>query len=78
MPTRKSVLETEEGQAFLEQKPAFQAIFDNLDLINPRIQHSAWSSIWKNAMAEMILEDGDVQDSMEQMALEINDILSDS
>ena len=29
-------------------------------------------------MAEMILEDGDVQESMEQMALEINDILSDS
>ena len=28
MPTRKSVLETEEGQAFLEKKPAFQAIFD--------------------------------------------------
>ena len=81
MPTRKFVLGTEEGQAFLEQKAAFQAIFDNLDLINPRIQHSAWSqlsSIWKNAMAEMILEDGDVQDSMEQMALEINDILSDS
>lgn len=81
MPTRKSVLETEEGQAFLEQKPAFQAIFDNLDLINPRIQHSAWSqlsNIWKNAMAEMILEDGDVQESMEQMGLEINDILSDS
>ena len=81
MPTRKSVLETEEGQAFLEQKPAFQAIFDNLDLINPRIQHSAWSqlsNIWKNAMAEMILENGDVQESMEQMSLEINDILSDS
>lgn len=81
MPTRKSVLETEEGQAFLEQKPAFQAIFDNLDLINPRIQHSAWSqlsNIWKNAMAEMILENGDVQESMEQMGLEINDILSDS
>lgn len=81
MPTRKSVLETEEGQAFLEQKPAFQAIFDNLDLINPRIQHSAWSqlsNIWKNAMAEMILENGDVQESMEQMSMEINDILSDS
>lgn len=80
MPTRKSVLETEEGQAFLEKKPAFQAIFDNLDLINPRIQHAAWSqlaNIWKNGMAELIMEGGDVEESMKQMAEEINDVLGD-
>lgn len=80
MPTRKSVLETEEGQAFLEKKPAFQAIFDNLDLINPRIQHAAWNqltTIWKNSMAELIIEGGDVQEAMDQMAMEINDVLGD-
>ena len=69
MPTRKSVLETEEGQAFLEKKPAFQAIFDNLDLINPRIQHPGWNqltTIWKNSMAELIIEGGDVQEAMDQ------------
>lgn len=81
MPTRKSVLDTEEGKAFLEKKPAFQAIFDNLDLINPRIQHRAWSqlaTIWKNSMAEVMMEGGDVQAGMEQMADEINDVLADS
>lgn len=81
MPTRKSVLDTEEGKAFLEKKPAFQAIFDNLDLINPRIQHRAWSqlaTIWKNSMAEVMMEGGDVQTGMEQMADEINDVLADS
>lgn len=81
MPTRKSVLETEEGKAFLEKKPAFQAIFDNLDLINPRIQHKAWSqlaTIWKNSMAEIMMEGGEVQPAMEQMADEINDVLGDS
>ena len=80
MPTRKSVLETEEGQAFLEKKPAFQAIFDNLDLINPRIQHAACNqltTIWKNSMAELIIEGGDVQEAMDQMAMEINDVLGD-
>ena len=80
MPTRKSVLETEEGQAFLEKKPAFQAIFDNLDLINPRIQHPGWNqltTIWKNSMAELIIEGGDVQEAMDQMAMEIDDVLSD-
>lgn len=80
MPTRKSVLETEEGKAFLEKKPAFQPIFDNLDLINPRIQHKGWSqlaTIWKNSMAELIMEGGDVQEAMEMMADEINDVLGD-
>ena len=37
LPTRNSVLTTDEGVAFLEEKPAFQCIFDNLNLINPRI-----------------------------------------
>ena len=80
MPTRKSVLETEEGQAFLEKKPAFQAVFANLDLINPRMQHAAWNqltTIWKNSMAELIIEGGDVQEAMDQMAMEINDVLGD-
>lgn len=80
MPTRKSVLETEEGQTFLEKKPAFQAIFDNLDLINPRIQHPGWNqltTIWKNSMAELIIEGGDVQEAMDQMAMEIDDVLGD-
>lgn len=81
MPTRKSVLDTDEGKAFLEKKPAFKAIFDNLDLINPRIQHKAWSqlaTIWKNSMAEVMMEGGEVKPAMEQMADEINDVLGDS
>ena len=81
MPTRKSVLDTDEGKAFLEKKPAFQAILDNLDEINPRIQHKAWgqlATIWKNSMAEVMMEGGDVPSAMEQMADEINDVLGDS
>lgn len=69
IPTRKSVLTTDEGKAFLEEKPAFQCIFDNLDLIQPRIQHKAWSqmaNIWKNDMAQLMLEGGDTQKSMER------------
>ena len=81
IPTRKSVLTTDEGKAFLEEKPAFQCIFDNLDLIQPRIQHKAWSqmaNIWKNDMAQLMLEGGDAQESMEKMAEEIDDVLGDS
>lgn len=81
MPTRKSVLNTDEGKAFLEMKPAFQAIFDNLDLIKPRIVHKNWNqlaTIWKNSMAEVIGEGKDVKKAMEQMAEEINEVLGDS
>ena len=81
MPTRNSVLHTEEGVKFLEEKPAFQCIFDNLDLINPRIQHPGWNqlaTIWKNYMAEIMIEDVDIPSKIEDMVEEINEVLEDS
>ncbi len=81
MPTRNSVLATEEGVKFLEEKPAFQCIFDNLDLIYPRIQHPGWSqlaTIWKNYMSEIMIEDVDVDAMVEDMADEINEVLEDA
>lgn len=80
MPTRKSVLETEEADTFLEQKPAFEAIFDNLDLITPRIQHTAWSQlveVWKSYMAETVIEGLDMEKQTEYMVEEINELLGD-
>lgn len=81
LPTRKSVQETEEGKKFLEQKPMFETIFENLDLINPSIQHPAWSqanTIWVNSVDEIITEGLDVQESMKEMGEEINELLEDS
>ena len=81
MPTRNSVLKTEEGQAFLAEKPAFQCIFDNLDLIYPRIQHPGWSqlaTIWMNKMSEIMYEGGDVDAIVAGMAQEINEVLEDA
>lgn len=81
LPTRNSVLQTEEGVAFLEAKPAFQCIFDNLNLINPRIQNSAWAQLattWKNYMDTMINQGGDVADESADMVVEINEILEDA
>ena len=80
LPTRNSVLNTEEGKEFLEKKPAFQCIFDNLNLINPRIQNSAWSELattWKNYMEIMMNQDGDVTSGSNDMVTEINEILED-
>ena len=64
----------------MEEKPAFQAVFDNIDLINPRIQHKAGSplaEIWKSYMAETIIEGLDVEQQLEYMAEEINEVLED-
>ncbi|MDT3843128.1 MAG: ABC transporter substrate-binding protein [Bacillota bacterium] len=80
LPTRKSVLHTDEGKAFLEKKPAFQCIFDNLDLVNPRIQNAAWSELattWKNYMVTMMTEFSDAQEQSDSMVEEINEILAD-
>lgn len=80
LPTRLSVLETEEGVAFLEKKPAFQCIFDNLNLINPRIQHGSWSELattWKNYMIEMIVNGQDINEQSDLMVEEIDEILAD-
>lgn len=81
LPTRNSVQQTEEGQKFLEEKPEFQVIFDNLDLIQPRIQHPGWdqlATIWKNYLAEIVIEDVDVDEMLEEMAVEIDEVLEDS
>ena len=80
LPTRNSVLDTDEGKAFLEKKPAFQCIFDNLNLINPRIQNAAWSELattWKNYMEVIMNQNGDVDSSSEDMVTEIDEILED-
>ncbi|MEW4412153.1 ABC transporter substrate-binding protein [Clostridium sp. AN503] len=81
LPTRKSVQETDEGKAFLKQKPEFQIIFDNLDIITPGIQRTDWSQVstaWRNWMDEIIQEDLDVEASLKEMEVEINEILSGS
>ena len=80
MPTRNSVLSTEEGKAFLEEKPAFKCIFDNLNLINPRIQNGAWSELattWKNYMDIILNQSGDVSEQSDLMVEEIDEILAD-
>lgn len=80
LPTRNSVLDTEEGKKFLEKKPAFQCIFDNLNLINPRIQNATWSELattWKNYMEIMMNQGGDITSGSNDMVTEINEILED-
>lgn len=80
MPTRKSVLETQEGKDFLERKPAFKCIFDNLDNIYPRIQHKNWNqlaAIWKDYLSLFYNEGREIDGNIDDMAEEINEVLAD-
>jgi ABC-type glycerol-3-phosphate transport system substrate-binding protein len=80
LPTRNSVLMTDEGKDFLAKKPEFQCIFDSLDLVYPRIQNAAWSELattWKNYMDAMMGENADITSQSNDMVEEINDILAD-
>ncbi|HPB66837.1 MAG TPA: extracellular solute-binding protein, partial [Spirochaetales bacterium] len=80
MPTRNSVTRTSEGKAFLAEKPAFKAVFDNLDHINPRIQHTAYSAlskIWMQELAKVIIEGGDVAQAMKKASILIDEALQD-
>lgn len=81
IPTRNSVLSSSEGVDFLNRKPAFKAIFDNLDEINPRIQHPGWSQlarIWLSYLDQIMTEGQDVKTQLGNMAQEINEALADS
>lgn len=80
MPTRNSVTQTDEAKAFLKEKPAFSAVFDNLDTIMPRIQHPAYSrlsTIWKETLAKSIIEGEDMKTSMDNAKVLIDEVLSE-
>lgn len=80
MPTRNSVTQTDEAKAFLAEKPAFSAVFDNLDTIMPRIQHPAYSrlsTIWKETLAKSIIEGEDMKTSMDNAKILIDEVLSE-
>lgn len=80
MPTRNSVLSTEEAEVFLEEKPAFQTIFDHLDNIYPRIQNPAISQVvltWRETMAKTIIEGGDMQVALDEAKVLIDEALAE-
>lgn len=80
MPTRNSVLSTEEGENFLAEKPAFQTIFDHLDNIYPRIQNPAVSQVvlvWRETMAKTIIEGGDMKTSLDEAKVLIDEALAE-
>lgn len=80
MPTRNSVTKTDAAKEFLKTKPAFQVVFDNLDKINPRIQHPAYSQLaktWMESLAKATIENQDMKAAMDNAKKLIDEALSD-
>ena len=80
MPTRKSIINTDDGRKFLNEKPEFKMLIDNMDLIQPRIGHPAYDMvgrIWRSHLGEMISQNTDPVTQMRKMVQEINEVLGD-
>ena len=79
-PTRQSVLETDAVKEYLERKPAMEGIMAMSGWINPRDQHPTYDAIanlWRHALAKVFVEGAPVQDTLDQLALEVVENLED-
>lgn len=80
LPTHKSVIDTEEGRAYQERWPQYQAVLENFDNVAPRLQHPAYPEFrnrYKEALGEIVLNGQDAVMMMQKAAKEIDEILDD-
>ena len=79
-PTRQSVLETEAVKDYLTRKPAMESVMSMSGWINPRDQHPVYDTVanlWRHALAKIFVEGAPVQETLDQLALEITENLED-
>lgn len=80
LPTRKSAIESEEGQAYFKNKPQYQAVFDYFDNVSPRIQHVAYDefrNFYQEVVGRVALENAEVEPLMKEAAEKMNDVLEE-
>ncbi len=79
-PTRQSVLKTDSVKDYLTRKPAMEAVMSMSNWINPRNQHPVYDTIanlWRHALAKVFVEGAPVQETLDQLALEVTENLED-
>ncbi|EFU43051.1 extracellular solute-binding protein family 1 [Paenibacillus vortex V453] len=80
LPTRKSAIESEEGDQYFERWPQYRSVYEHFDEVTPRMQHPAYpefSEVYKEVVGEMVLNKKDPTPLMQDAAKKINDILAD-
>jgi len=79
-PTRASAQETAEYAEYLERKPAMADIVAMGSWINPRNQNPAYDACgtaWRHALARIHNEGAPVEETMNELAIEIQETLDD-
>ncbi len=79
-PTRASVQGTAEYEEYLGRKPAMKDIVAMAGWINPRNQNPAYdacATLWRHALATIFNEGAPIQDTLDQLAAEIQETLDD-
>lgn len=80
LPTRKSVIGTQEYEEYLNELPAMRVVVENLDLMVKKTQHPLFDTcgdIFERNLAEMMLEDVNLEAGWKKLVNEINDYLAD-
>lgn len=80
LPTRNSGIGTPEYEEYLELLPAMRIVVENLDLMVKKTQHALFDTcgdIFEANLAEMILEDVDLEAGWQKLVTELNDYLAD-
>lgn len=79
-PTKASVQETEAYAEYLTRKPAMADIVAMAGWINPRNQNPAYDAcgnLWRTALNEIFNNGAPVQETLDQLAVEIQENLDD-
>ena len=80
LTTRKSVVGTPEYEEYLKILPAMRIVLENLDLMVKKIQHPLFDTcgdIFERNLAEMLLEDVDLEAGWNNLVAELTDYLAD-
>lgn len=78
LPTRASVTTLPEYAEYLERKPAMNAVIEMASWINPRNQNPAYDAcgnLWRAALASIYNDGAPVQETLDQLAVEIQELL---
>ena len=79
-PTRQSVQGTPEYEEYLTRKPAMADIVAMAGWINPRNQNPAYdacANLWRTALYEIFNNNAPIQETLDQLAVEIQETLDD-
>lgn len=79
-PTRGSVQGTAEYEEYLSRKPAMADIVAMAGWINPRNQNPAYdacANLWRTALYEIFNNNAPIQETLDQLAVEIQETLDD-